>query len=63
MVSRMIIASSVRPLSQSVSRRDLGRPMAESLQCKHGDPSHHPVDNKTGRAKEAAERCAECKIQ
>jgi len=37
--------------------------MTENLQCKHGHPSHHPIDNKTGRTEEAAERCAECKVQ
>lgn len=41
----------------------LDRAMREDLQRKHGDPSHHPIDNETGRTKKTAERCAECKAQ
>jgi hypothetical protein len=37
--------------------------MVENLQSKHGDPSHHPIDDKTRRAEVAVERCTECEIQ
>jgi len=38
-----------------------------SIQCeaesKHGDPSHHPIDDETRRAEVAIERCSECEVQ
>ena len=33
-----------------------------NIQSKHGDPSHHPIDNKTRGTEVAAERGAKCEV-
>lgn len=45
-----------------VSFRHLSR-QTRNVQSKHGDPSHHPIDNEPRRTEVAAERCTECKVQ